>query len=157
MPAQNLIPKWSDKVSNTTLWERTKQLPVENEIKQRKWRWIGHTLRKPATNITRQTLTWNHHRKRRRGRPRNTWQRETPGREKHLAERNTWLRETPGREKHLAERNTWQRETPGREKHLAERNTWQRETLGREKHLAERNTWQRETPDREKHMAERNT
>ena len=39
--------KWTDKISNTTLWKMTKQLPIENEIKKRKWRWIGHTLRKP--------------------------------------------------------------------------------------------------------------
>ena len=32
--------KLSDKVSNITLWEKTKQLPVQNEIKKRKWRWI---------------------------------------------------------------------------------------------------------------------
>ena len=38
--------KWSDKVSNNTLWTKTNQLPVEIEIKRRKWRWIGHTLRK---------------------------------------------------------------------------------------------------------------
>ena len=36
--------KWTDKVPNTTLWKTTKQLPIENEIKKRKWRWIGHTL-----------------------------------------------------------------------------------------------------------------
>ena len=35
--------KWSDKVSKTTLWETNKQLPVANEIKKRKLRWIGHT------------------------------------------------------------------------------------------------------------------
>ena len=38
--------KWSGKVSNNTLWTKTNQLPVEIEIKRRKWRWIGHTLRK---------------------------------------------------------------------------------------------------------------
>ena len=51
--------KWTDKVSNTTLWKMTKQLPIENEIKKRKWRWIGHTLRKPPETITRQAITWN--------------------------------------------------------------------------------------------------
>ena len=51
--------KWSDKVSNNTLWTKTNQLPVEIEIKRRKWRWIGHTLRKPTSSITRQALTWN--------------------------------------------------------------------------------------------------
>ena len=64
--------KWSDKVSNNTLWTKTNQLPVEIEIKRRKWRWIGHVLRKPTSSITRQALTW----KRKRGRPRNTWSRK---------------------------------------------------------------------------------
>ena len=66
--------KWTDKISNTTLWKMTKQLPIENEMK-RKWRWIGHTLRKPPNTITRETITWNPPGKRRRGRPRTTWQR----------------------------------------------------------------------------------
>ena len=51
--------KCRDKISNTTLWKLTKQLPIENEIKKRKWRWIGHTLRKPPNTITRQAITWN--------------------------------------------------------------------------------------------------
>ena len=58
--------KWTHKISNT--W---------NEIKKRKWRWIGHTLRKPPNTTTRQAITWNPPGKRRRGRPRNTWQRDT--------------------------------------------------------------------------------
>ena len=46
--------KWSEKVSNTTLWERTKQLPVENERKKRKWRWthIEETSNTHHTTIT---------------------------------------------------------------------------------------------------------
>ena len=48
--------KWSDKVSNNTLWTKTNQLPVEIEIKRRKLRWIGHTLRQPTSSIT-QTRT----------------------------------------------------------------------------------------------------
>ena len=42
----------------------------------RRWRWIGHTLRKPSTNITRQALFWNPQGKRKRGRPRNSWRRD---------------------------------------------------------------------------------
>ena len=38
--------------------------------------WIGHTLRKPASTITRQALTWNPQGKRKRGHPRNTWRRD---------------------------------------------------------------------------------
>ena len=66
---------WTDKVSNRDLWERTGQEAVDTTIQGRKWRWLGHTLRKPATSITRQSLTWNPQGKRKRGRPRNTWRR----------------------------------------------------------------------------------
>ena len=43
---------------------------------RRRWRWIGHTLRKPVDIITRQALTWNPEGERKRGRPRNTWRRD---------------------------------------------------------------------------------
>ena len=68
--------KWSDKVSNNTLWSKTNKLPIEIEINRRKLRWIGHTLREPTSSITRQALTWNPQGKRKRGRPRNTWRRD---------------------------------------------------------------------------------
>jgi hypothetical protein len=45
-------------------------------LKRRKWRWIGHTLRKPKHNITKQALQWNPQGKCGRGRPRNTGRRE---------------------------------------------------------------------------------
>ncbi|PVD27306.1 hypothetical protein C0Q70_12461 [Pomacea canaliculata] len=41
----------------------------------RKWGWIGHTLRKPAHNITRQALGWNPQGRRKVGRPRQKWTR----------------------------------------------------------------------------------
>ena len=37
----------------------TKHLLIENEIKKRKWRWIGHTLRKQPETTTRQAFTLN--------------------------------------------------------------------------------------------------
>ena len=33
------------------LWERTQQCRIEESIKKRKWKWIGHTSRKPENNI----------------------------------------------------------------------------------------------------------
>ena len=68
--------RWPNKISNLELWQRTGQHPVEEEILQRRWRWIGHTLRKPASNITRYALFWNPQGRRKRGRPRNTWRRD---------------------------------------------------------------------------------
>lgn len=79
---------WPDTISNADLWQRTNQLPAENEIRRRRWRWIGHTLRKPASNITRQALSWNPQGKRKRGRPRNTWQRDLEAETKKMG--YTW-------------------------------------------------------------------
>ncbi len=38
-------------------------------IKQRKWRCLGHTLRKGQDDITNQSLKWNPHGNRKVGRP----------------------------------------------------------------------------------------
>ena len=67
--------KWQDRVKNKEVWERTGQEPMETQIGQRRWRWIGHTLRKPASTTTRQALQWNPQGNRKRGRPRETWRR----------------------------------------------------------------------------------
>ena len=62
-------------IPNEELWERTGQEQIITEIKKRKWAWIGHTLRKPAKNTTRQALSWNPQGKRKVGRLRQTWRR----------------------------------------------------------------------------------
>ncbi|VDP81546.1 unnamed protein product [Schistosoma mattheei] len=67
---------WSDTISISLLWERTNQLPAEEEIRKRRWEWIGHKLRKSSKCITRQALACNPEEKRKRGRPKNTLHRE---------------------------------------------------------------------------------
>uniref|UniRef100_A0A034VWX2 LINE-1 reverse transcriptase-like protein n=1 Tax=Bactrocera dorsalis TaxID=27457 RepID=A0A034VWX2_BACDO len=67
---------WPKVISNANLWTVTKQLPIHIEIRRRKWKWIGHTLRKPHDDISRTALDWNPQGSRRRGRPANTWRRE---------------------------------------------------------------------------------
>ncbi|GFR97963.1 hypothetical protein ElyMa_004489600 [Elysia marginata] len=47
---------WPKIISNTDLWERTQQQPMEVEMRRRKWRWIGDTLRKPRQCITRHSM-----------------------------------------------------------------------------------------------------
>ena len=69
--------QWQEKMRNEALWERAGQEPVAKPILRRKWGWIGHTFRKPASSITRQALTWNPQRKRKRGQPHNSWRRDT--------------------------------------------------------------------------------
>ncbi|VDP56659.1 unnamed protein product [Schistosoma margrebowiei] len=66
---------WPDTISNSLLWERTNQLPAE-EIRKRRWKWIGHTLHKSSNCITRQALTWNPEGKQKRGMTKNTLRRE---------------------------------------------------------------------------------
>ena len=45
------------------------------EIGRRRWKWVGHTLRKDKNSMTRQALQWNPQGSRGRGRPRETWRR----------------------------------------------------------------------------------
>nr|KAG5714295.1 hypothetical protein BaRGS_018512 [Batillaria attramentaria] len=66
---QILHLRWFDRVLNTDLWTRANQQPKDVQVKRRKWRWVGHTLRKEPCNVTRQALEWNPQGKRKRGRP----------------------------------------------------------------------------------------
>ncbi|VDP42347.1 unnamed protein product [Schistosoma margrebowiei] len=68
--------RWPDTISNNQLWERTNQIPVEEEIRKKCWKWIEHILRKAHNCVTRQALTWNPQGQRKRGRPKNTRRRE---------------------------------------------------------------------------------
>ena len=67
--------QWPERIRNEELWERTGQITVEEEIGRRRWRWIGHTLRKPNSSTTRHALRWNPQGQQSRGRARMTWRR----------------------------------------------------------------------------------
>ena len=64
--------KWTDKITNEELWRITNQKSIENQMKIRKWNWIGHTLRKETGVIQKTALDWNPQGYRRRGRPKRT-------------------------------------------------------------------------------------
>jgi hypothetical protein len=53
----------------------TGQEDINIEMRKRKFRWIGHTLRKEAREITKAALFWNPQGSRKRGRPRNSCRR----------------------------------------------------------------------------------
>jgi hypothetical protein len=56
------------------LWrKKSKKKPISAEILKRKWKWIGHTLRKPTSNNTRAALEWNPQGTRKRGHPKTRW------------------------------------------------------------------------------------
>ena len=66
---------WPEVIRNEDLWAKTDQERIDIQITRRKWGWIGHTLRKPNSNVTRHALRWNPQGKRKQGRPRNSWRR----------------------------------------------------------------------------------
>ena len=66
---------WSNVITNEDLWVRTGQEDVAITIKRRKWKWIGHILRKEKKNTTRIAMKWNPQGKRKQGRPKQSWRR----------------------------------------------------------------------------------
>jgi len=66
---------WLRKISNKELCRQTGQRPIEQEMRQRAWGWIGHTLRRPDGHVAKRALEWNPQGKRKRGRPQHTWRR----------------------------------------------------------------------------------
>ena len=79
---------WPEKIKNSELWNLANQDPIIKQIARRKWRWVGHTLRKDPNDITRQALRWNPQGKRNIGRPRNTWRRSCDAELSEIGE--TW-------------------------------------------------------------------
>ena len=66
---------WPETMTNEELWKRAKEEKIEIQIRRRKLRWIGHTLRKEKEEIPRRVLQWNPQGTRGRGRPCETWRR----------------------------------------------------------------------------------
>ena len=64
---------WPNIISNKDLWKVTGQQDINLEIRKRKFRWIGHTLRKEDGEVPKAVLLWNPHGNRKRGRPKNGW------------------------------------------------------------------------------------
>jgi hypothetical protein len=68
---------WPNIISNKDLWKVTGQEDVNLEIRKRKFRWIGHTLRKEDGEIPKAALLWNPQGSRKRGRPKISWRRSS--------------------------------------------------------------------------------
>jgi hypothetical protein len=48
--------KWTDKITNEELWTIIQQKPIENQIKRKKWNWIGHTLHTQTGTMEKATI-----------------------------------------------------------------------------------------------------
>lgn len=66
---------WPQKITNIELHRTTGSEDMSTLLKRKRWRWIGHVLRKPADDLTRVAMRWTPEGKRKRGRPKNTWRR----------------------------------------------------------------------------------
>nr|KAG5714692.1 hypothetical protein BaRGS_000180 [Batillaria attramentaria] len=99
--------RWPEKIRNEELWERAGQEPVAKQILRRKWGWIGHTLRKPASSTIRQALTWNPQGKRKRGRPRNSWTRDTEAELYKQGDQLDWSGKTSPEQSAMAKGCRW--------------------------------------------------
>ena len=64
---------WPNKISNKELLERTKIESIGDNIKKRRWSYIGHILRRDEN--TKVVMTWAPEGKRKKGRPKETWRR----------------------------------------------------------------------------------
>ena len=67
--------RWEERVTNKEIADRTGVQPIVEEVKMRRWRWLGHVLRMGKTRHPLMALTWNPQGKRSRGRPQGTWRR----------------------------------------------------------------------------------
>ena len=58
-PRRVLHIRWPTTIHNSDLLEKSYHRNAGDEIRRRRCWWLGHILRKPASTITRQVLTWN--------------------------------------------------------------------------------------------------
>ena len=49
---------WPERISNDELWKRTEQEPISTQLKRRKCKSLGRTLRRDKTCIPKQSLYW---------------------------------------------------------------------------------------------------
>ena len=92
---------WPRRIRNVELIERCSQEDMENIISKRRWKWIGHVMRRDSNSIVRTALHWTPEGKRKRGRPRMTWRRTVEGEIKEM--KQTWGTLT----KLAQDRNDW--------------------------------------------------
>ena len=69
--------------------ERTGMSRMSAQVQRKKWRYIGHILRKGPEDDCATALTWAPEGKRKRGRPKTTWRRNVE-KERDAAGMKTW-------------------------------------------------------------------
>ncbi|GFR94430.1 hypothetical protein ElyMa_000918600 [Elysia marginata] len=67
--------QWEHRVTKKEISERTGIRPIVEEVKKRRWKWLGHVLRMGKCRHPLIALTWNPQGARKKGRPQGTWRR----------------------------------------------------------------------------------
>ena len=80
---------WPTRVSNEEVRRFAGVEKVSTQIRKKRWRYIGHVLRKRPDDHQRIALSWTPDGKRRRGRPKETWRR-TVVREREMLGYKSW-------------------------------------------------------------------
>ena len=66
---------WPNKIRNVELHKKTDSMNMSLEIKHFRLRWLSHVLRMSEDRIPKVAMRWTPSGRRKRGRPKTTWQR----------------------------------------------------------------------------------
>ena len=67
--------RWQQHISNATVLEAAEMDRVSEEVRRKRWSWIGHVLRKDQRDDCAVTLGWTPDGRRKRGIPKTNWRR----------------------------------------------------------------------------------
>ena len=87
---------WQMKVSNEEIRERSGMRTIGEQVKARRWKWLGHVLRMSSEQNPKIALAWAPKRKRQGRWPRETWRRTINKEREHLrrGETQRWWQKT---------------------------------------------------------------
>ena len=81
--------RWQERITNKEVLKMAEIENLSEDVRRRRWKFIGHIMRKEPNNDCRTALTWAPEGRRKRGRPRTTWRR-TAEREMEKAGWRNW-------------------------------------------------------------------
>ena len=64
---------WPQTISNKDLLKQCEQENIHTIIMQRRWRWIGHVIRRERDSVSKTAFHWTTEGMCKQGRPKNTW------------------------------------------------------------------------------------
>ena len=95
--------RWQERIINKEVLKMAEIEKLSEDVRRRRWKFIGHIMREEPNNDCRTALTWATEGQRKRGRPRTTWRR-TVERERAKAGWKNWSEVQMA----AADRDSWQ-------------------------------------------------